>query len=69
MSSIKKEENDLFNDVLNTIYLQLYGVGHTVTGHLDSGKGNPLLILHGLLILINSKECFIYTIQQIGRQI
>ena len=33
-SSITKQEgNALFNDVLNTFYLRLYGVGHMVKDH------------------------------------
>ena len=30
-----KKGNDLFNNALNTFYLQLYGVGQTVKDHLD----------------------------------
>ena len=33
-----KERNVLFNDALNTFYLQLYGVGHMVKDHSDSEK-------------------------------
>ena len=40
-----KEGNVLFNDALNTFYLQLYGVGHMVKDHSDSERGNPLLLL------------------------
>ena len=32
----------LFNDALNTFYLELYGVGHMVKDHSDSERGNPL---------------------------
>ena len=35
----KRERNVLFNDALNTFYLQLYGVGHMVKDHSDSEKG------------------------------
>ena len=35
--------NVLFNDVLNTFYIQLYGVGHMVKDHSD--RGNMLLPL------------------------
>ena len=28
-----KEGNVLFNDALNTFYLQLYGIGHIVKDH------------------------------------
>ena len=49
----KDEGNILFNDVLNTFYLWLYGVGHIVKNHLDSERGNPLSPLYGLLFLIS----------------
>ena len=32
----------LFNDALNTFYLRLYRVRHTVKDHSDSERGNPL---------------------------
>ena len=35
----RKEGNVLFNDTLNTLYLQLYHVKHMVK---DSERGNPL---------------------------
>ena len=54
--------NVLFNDALNTFYLQLYGVRHMVKDHYDSEKGNPLPP-HRLLFTINSKDSFICTIQ------
>ena len=38
----RKEGNVLFNDTLNTFYLQLYDVGHMVKDHSDSERGNPL---------------------------
>ena len=53
------------NDALNTFYLRLYGVGHTVKDHSDSEIENPLPP-HGLLFLINSKCSFICTIPQTG---
>ena len=59
----RKEGNVLFNDALNTFYLQLYGVRHMVKDHSDSEKGNPLLP-YGLLLSINSKGSFICTIPQ-----
>ena len=31
----------LFNDALNTSYLQLYDIGHMVKDHSDSERGNP----------------------------
>ena len=34
-----RERNVLFNDVLNTLHLRLYGVGHMVKDHSDSEKG------------------------------
>ena len=59
------ERNVLFNDALNTFYLQLYGVRHMVNDHSDSEKGNPLPP-HRLLLSINSKGSFICTIPQTG---
>ena len=59
------EGNGLFNDALNTFYLQLYGVGHMVKDHSGSERGN-LLLPHGLLFPINSKGSFICTISQTG---
>ena len=59
----RKEGNVLFNDVLNTFYLRLYGVRHMVKDHSDSEKGNPLSP-HRLLLSINSKGSFICTIPQ-----
>ena len=47
-----KEGNVLFNDVLNTFYLPLYGVIHMVKDHSDSERGNPLPS-HGLLYPIS----------------
>ena len=62
----ERERNVLFNDALNTFYnLRLYGVRHMVKDHSDSEKGNPLPP-HGLLLLINSKGSFIFTIPQTG---
>ena len=49
----------LFNDALNTFYLQLYGVRYMVKDHLDSEKGILLSQLHGLLFQISSKGSFI----------
>ena len=37
-----KEGNVLFNDALNIIYIQLYGVRDVVKDHSDSEKGNTL---------------------------
>ena len=54
--SIWLEGNVIFNNVLNTFYLQLYS-----KGPLKIVRGN-LLPLHGLLSTINSKDSFICTI-------
>ena len=59
------ERNVLFNDALNTFYLQLYVIRHMVKDHSDSEKGNPLPP-HRLLLSINSKGSFICTIPQTG---
>ena len=61
----ERKGNVLFNNTLNTFYLQLYGIGHMVKDHSDSERVNSLL-QHGLLFLINSKGSFICTIPQIG---
>ena len=37
-----KEGNDFFNYALNTLYLRLYGVRHTIKDHSDIERGNPL---------------------------
>ena len=63
-----KEGNVLFNDALNTFFLQLYGVRHMVKDHSDSERGNPLLP-HGLLFPISSKGSFICIIPQTGQYI
>ena len=59
------EGNVLFNDALNTFYLRLYSVGHMVTDHTDSDRGN-LLSPHGLLFPISSKGSYICTIPHTG---
>ena len=41
-SEREREINVLFNDALNTFYLQLYGVRHMVKDHSDSEKGKPM---------------------------
>ena len=48
----------LINDVLNTFYLRLYGIGHMVKDHSHSERINPLPP-HGLLFPINNKIYFI----------
>ena len=65
----RKKGNVLFNDVLNTFYLQLYGIKHMVKDYLDCKKGNPLPPLHGLLIPVSSKWSFMCTISQTGQHI
>ena len=50
----RKEVNILFNDALNTYYLQLYGIIHMVEDHSDSDRGNPMPP-HGLLPPVSSK--------------
>ena len=52
----RKEGTFLFNDALNTFYLQLYD-------HSDSERGNPLLP-HRLLFPVSSKGSFICIIPQ-----
>ena len=52
------EGNGLFNDVLNTFYLRLYGVIHIVKDHSDSERGDPLPP-HGAFSPISSKGSFI----------
>ena len=36
LDSERKEGNVLFNDTINTLYLQIYGVGHMVKDLSDS---------------------------------
>ena len=36
---MREEGSVLFNDTLNTFYLQLYGVKHMVKDHSDSKRG------------------------------
>ena len=61
LTSRRKEGNVLFNDALNTFYLQLYGIRHIVEDHSDSERENPLAP-HGLLFPISSKVFFIRAI-------
>ena len=61
----RKEGNVLFNDILNTFYLWLYGIGQMLKDHSNSKRGNPLPP-HGLLFLTSSKGYFICTIPQTG---
>ena len=60
------EGNVLFNDALNTFYLQLYGVGLMVKDYSNSDRGNLLSPLHKLLFLISIKGSFMCTIPQTG---
>ena len=60
------EGNVIFNDALNTFYLQLYGVRHMVKDHLDSER--KLLPQHGLLYQISCNGSFICTIPQHWRR-
>ena len=53
----ERKGNILFNDVLNTFYIRLYGVIHMVKDHSDSERGNRLPP-HGLLFPISSKFFF-----------
>ena len=61
----RKVGNVLFNDALNTFYLQLYGVRHMIKDHSDSERGNPLPP-HRLLIPISSMGSVICIIPQTG---
>ena len=61
----KEEGNVLFNDVLNTFYLWLYGIRHMVKDYSDSKGGNSLPP-HGLLFLISSIGSFVCTITHTG---
>ena len=56
----KEGRNVLFNDTLNTFYLQLYDVEHMVKNHSDCKTGNPAPSLDGLHFP-TSKEYFIHT--------
>ena len=62
---MRERDNFLFNDALNTFYLQLYGVGHMIKDHSDSERGNALQP-HGLLFPISSKGFYMqYPIDRI----
>ena len=45
-----KEGNVLFNNALNTFYLQLYGVRHMVKDHSDSERGNSFRLAARVLL-------------------
>ena len=53
------EGHVLFDDAINTFYLQLYDIEHMIKDHSNSDRGNPLPPLHGLLIPISNKGSFI----------
>ena len=61
----REEGTVLFNDALNTFYLQLYDVTHMVKNHSDRERENPLSP-HRLLFPISSKGSFICIILQTG---
>ena len=63
-SILGRERDVLFNDALNTFYLEVCGVRHIVKDHSDSEIGNPLPPIQGLLFLISSKGSFICIIPQ-----
>ena len=67
-SAMKEGRTCLFNDVLNTFYLRLYGFRYMVKDYSDSERGN-LLQPHGLLLPISSKGSFICIIPQTGLHI
>ena len=52
-----RKEMFLFNDVLNTFYLRLYGFRHN--NSKGALRGNPLPP-HGLLFPINNKLCYMH---------
>ena len=54
----KKEENVLFNNILNTNLIWFYGVGYMVKDHSYSNRKNLLLPLHGLFFVFSSKGSF-----------
>ena len=64
-----RDGNALFNDVLNTFDLRLYGVRHMVKDHSDSERGNPVPPLIVLPFPISSKGSFICIIPQTGEYI
>ena len=48
----RKEGNVLFNDTLNTFYLQLYGIRHMVKDHSDLEGGNVFFFLKCIYVSI-----------------
>ena len=57
-SAPRLEGNVLFNDVLSTFYLRLYGVRHMMKDYSDSERGIQLPP-HWLIFPISSKGYFI----------
>ena len=55
---IREEGNVLFNNVLNTFYLRLYGVRHMVKDHSDSKRGKPC-IQFNIIRKKEGRKCFI----------
>ena len=51
----EKEGNVLFNNVLNTFYLRLYGIGQTVKDQSDSERRNQLSPIHELPFLLAAR--------------
>ena len=47
---------NVFNDVLNTFYLWLYGTEHMVKDHSDIKRGNPLLPLYGIFYMYHPTD-------------
>ena len=47
------ERNILFNDILNTFMLRLYGVGLVLKDHAHNERGNPMSPIHGLVFPIS----------------
>ena len=50
----------LFNDALNTFYLQLYGIRHMIKDQLSSDSGNLLIPLHKLLFFRLTARVLLY---------
>ena len=48
--------NFLFNNVLNTFYIHLYGVRHIVKDHSDNKRRNSLPPLHGLIFSYHRQD-------------
>ena len=55
----EKGRKTLFNHTLNTFYVPLYGI-IMVKYQSDIERGNPLLLHHGLLILVAARD-ILYT--------